>query len=49
MIALRQAARELKALGYGYAFAWIEKPAAVGVKKKKAAKSDEVSDKEDAA
>lgn len=41
MITLRQAARELKALGYSYEFAWIKKPAAVGVKKKKATKSDE--------
>ena len=41
MITLRQAAQELKALGYSYEFAWIKKPAAVGMKKKKVAKADE--------
>lgn len=44
MITLRQAARELKALGYSYEFSWIKKPAAVGVKKKKAAKGDEADE-----
>ena len=41
MITLRQAAQELRALGYSYEFAWIKKPAAVGMKKKKVARADE--------
>jgi uncharacterized protein (TIGR04141 family) len=32
LVTLRQAVRDLKALGYQAAFAWIEKPASVGVK-----------------
>ena len=44
MVTLRQAVRELKALGYSYEFAWIEKPAAVGKKKKKVPKADEADE-----
>jgi hypothetical protein len=35
LIAFRQAARELQALGYKYAFAWVEKSAGKSTKKKK--------------
>lgn len=35
MVTLRQAARELQALGYQSAFSWIKKPAAAGKKKAK--------------
>lgn len=37
MVTLRQAARELQALGYKSAFAWIKKPPVVGKKKAKKA------------
>lgn len=41
LVTLRQAVRELKALGYQAAFAWIKKPAAVGVKPTKTADGDQ--------
>ena len=53
LVTLRQAVRDLKALGYKAAFAWIKKPAAVGVKPTKLAGGDqddgEVIDPEDEA
>lgn len=53
LVTLRQAVRDLKALGYKAAFAWIKKPAAVGVKPTKPAEGDqddgEVIDPEDEA
>ena len=53
LVTLRQAVRDLKALGYKAAFAWIKKPAAVGVKPTKPAGGDqdegEVIDPEDEA
>ena len=41
LVTLRQAVRDLKALGYKAAFAWIKKPAAVGVKPTKPAEGDQ--------
>lgn len=53
LVTLRQAVRDLRALGYKAAFAWIKKPAAVGVKPTKPAEGDqddgEVIDPEDEA
>lgn len=53
LVTLRQAVRDLKALGYQAAFSWIKKPAAVGVKPTKPAGDDqddgEVIDPEDEA
>ena len=44
MVTLRQAARELQALGYKSAFSWIKKPPAAGMKKaSKASDPDNVS------
>jgi len=40
LVTLRQAAQELKALGYAYAFSWIEKPPSVAIAKKKADKKE---------
>lgn len=45
LVTLRQAAQELKALGYSYAFSWIEKPPSVAIPKKKADKKPKASDK----
>lgn len=44
MITLRQAIRDLQAFGYNYEFAWIKKPVATGVEKKKAAKADDAEE-----
>ncbi|WP_235575759.1 hypothetical protein, partial [Roseovarius tolerans] len=41
LVTLRQAVRDLSALGYQAAFTWIKKPAAVGVKPTKAAAGDQ--------
>jgi uncharacterized protein (TIGR04141 family) len=41
LVTLRQAVRDLKALGYKATFAWIKKPAAVGVKPTKPAGGDQ--------
>lgn len=41
LVTLRQAVRDLKALGYKAAFAWIKKPAAVGVKPSKPTEGDQ--------
>lgn len=53
LVTLRQAVRDLKALGYQAAFAWIKKPVSVGVKPTKPAEGDqddgEVIDPEDEA
>lgn len=44
LVTLRQAARELEALGYKRAFSWIKKPAVKGTKKKLKKKSQEASE-----
>jgi len=44
LVTFRQAARELKLLGYRYAFSWIEKPASTAAKKKKKASAGEGED-----
>ena len=41
LVTLRQAVRDLTALGYKAAFAWIKKPAAVGVKPSKPTEGDQ--------
>lgn len=44
LVTLRHAITELKAFGYQYAFAWVEKPSGEGVKKKKKKVKDEEAD-----
>lgn len=44
LVTFRQAATELKALGYKYAFAWVEKPPATPKKKKTAKKESDDAD-----
>ena len=48
LVTFRQAVRELTALGYKHAFAWIEKPAADPLKKSKKTKADGTADNDDA-